>query len=75
DLSPDERAAFFDRDAGVEAVRGDVATLIGEDGEDRITVDEVAEDAGTIGYEILVAVGRSRLPRLERTYETEGERA
>ncbi|MFW5951649.1 MAG: alanine racemase [Gemmatimonadota bacterium] len=57
------------------AVRGDVATLIGEDGAERITVDEVAEDAGTIGYEILVAVGRSRLPRLERTYETEGERA
>lgn len=57
------------------AERGDVVTLIGADGSERITVDEVAEQAETIGYEILVSVGSSRLPRIERTQETEGERA
>ncbi len=57
------------------AARGDVVTLIGSDGAERITVDEVAKQAETIGYEILVSVGSSRLPRIERTEETEGERA
>ena len=42
---------------------GDVATLIGEEGGERITVDEVAELAGTIGYEILTGL-TSRLPRV-----------
>lgn len=58
-----------------EARRGDVVTLIGSDGGARITVDEVAEQAETIGYEVLVSVGRSRLPRVERTEDTEGEKA
>lgn len=56
-----------------DAARGDVVTLIGSDGGARITVDEVAEQAETIGYEVLVSVGRSRLPRIEPTEETEGE--
>lgn len=51
----------------------DVATLIGEDGAERITVDEVAEQAGTIGYEVLVSVGSSRLPRIEREIDMESE--
>jgi alanine racemase len=42
---------------------GEVATLIGEDGGDRITVDEVAARVGTISYEILTGLG-SRLPRV-----------
>lgn len=42
---------------------GDVATLLGEDGREAITVDEVAELAGTISYEILVGFTR-RLPRV-----------
>ena len=42
---------------------GDVATLLGEDGREAITVDEVAELAGTISYEILVGFKR-RLPRV-----------
>ncbi len=62
-------------DSVPEARTGDVATLIGRDGGEQITVDEVAELANTIGYEILVAVGHSRLPRIERTDEREGERA
>ena len=37
--------------AGVEP--GEVATFIGSDGDERISVDEVAEQVGTISYEIL----------------------
>ena len=44
---------------------GEVATLIGRDGNEEITVDEVAGHAGTIGYEVLTGLG-SRLPRIER---------
>ena len=29
DLSPDERAALFERDAGIDAVRGDVSDIVG----------------------------------------------
>jgi alanine racemase len=32
---------------------GDVATLIGRDGEERVTAEELAELAGTINYEVL----------------------
>lgn len=49
----------------VEAERaapGDVATLIGSDGESVITLDEFAGWARTISYEILTGLG-SRLPR------------
>jgi len=35
---------------------GDTATLIGGDGEHRITLDEVAELAGTISYEVLTGL-------------------
>jgi len=47
---------------GVEV--GDVATLIGADGEDRISAEEVAGWSGTISYEVLTAIG----PRVERVY-------
>lgn len=43
--------------------RGDVATLIGRQGEETITADEVAAQVGTISYEVFCAVGR-RLPRV-----------
>ena len=43
---------------------GDVATIIGEDGGDEITVDEFARWAGTISYEVLTGLG----PRLHREY-------
>ena len=46
---------------GVEA--GDVATLIGESGAERITVDEVAGLAGTISYEVLTGF-TPRIPRI-----------
>jgi alanine racemase len=51
-----------------EVEAGDVATLIGRSAEECITVDEVAETAGTISYEILTGF-TPRLPRLERENE------
>jgi alanine racemase len=43
---------------------GDVATLVGADGEAEITVDEFAAWGGSIGYEVLARLG----PRLPRVY-------
>lgn len=43
---------------------GDLATLIGTDGGETITVDEIARLADTISYEIVCAVGK----RVRRTY-------
>jgi alanine racemase len=43
---------------------GDVVTLIGEDGGERITAEQVAEWSGTISWEVLTALG----PRVERRY-------
>ena len=48
------------RDASV----GDIATLIGKDGDQEITVEELAEKADTIPYEILTGIGN----RVERRY-------
>ena len=48
---------------GVEV--GDVATLVGSDGDAHIPVDEVAELAGTISYEILTGF-TPRVPRVWR---------
>ncbi|MEW6336146.1 MAG: alanine racemase [Acidobacteriota bacterium] len=42
---------------------GDVATLIGADGDERVTAEELAEIAGTINYEILAGVS-PLLPRV-----------
>ncbi len=43
---------------------GDVATLIGRDGDDAITLDEFAGWAGSISYEVLARLGA----RVERRY-------
>jgi alanine racemase len=43
---------------------GDVGTLIGADGDERITAEEVGEWSGTISYEVLTSIG----PRVERRY-------
>lgn len=43
---------------------GDIATLIGSDGDQRITAEEVGEWSGTISYEVLTSIG----PRVERRY-------
>ena len=47
--------------SGVEI--GDIATLIGRDGQDSIALDEVATAAETVSYEILTGL-TSRLPRV-----------
>lgn len=49
-----------------DAEVGDVATLLGRDGDEEIGVDEVAARVGTISYEVLTGL-TARLPRL---YET-----
>ena len=46
-----------------EAEVGDEVTLIGESGDQQITVDDVAVRCGTISYEILTGLG-TRLPRV-----------
>ena len=47
-----------------EAAAGDTATLIGADGNERITVEELAKRADTIPYDILTGIG----PRVPRQY-------
>jgi alanine racemase len=47
-----------------EVKAGDVVTLIGEDGSEHITAEELALRAGTIPYEILAGIG----PRVHREY-------
>lgn len=44
--------------------QGAVATLIGKDGDREITLDDMAEAAGTISYEVLTRIGA----RVERRY-------
>jgi alanine racemase len=45
-----------------EAAVGDEVALIGEQGSDRITADDLAAHTGTIAYEVLCAIGQ-RVPR------------
>ncbi len=45
------------------AAVGDDVVLIGEQGSDRITADDIAAHAGTIAYEVLCAIGQ-RVPRV-----------
>lgn len=43
--------------------QGDIVTLVGKDGENVITVEEVAELAGTFNYEFICGIGK-RIPRV-----------
>ena len=68
--APDARAAHAARDAHAAAHRpppapgpGDVVTFVGRDGGLELPLEEVAELAGTIPYEILTGLSR-RLPRV-----------
>ena len=50
---------------GIEGVEvGDIVTLIGRDGEERITAEDVGRWSGTISYEVLTSLGH----RVERVY-------
>lgn len=46
-----------------EAVSGDIVTLIGRDGDDIITADDLASMYGTIGYEVVCGISK-RVPRI-----------
>jgi alanine racemase len=48
-----------------EAQVGDEVVLIGRQGQDQITADDIAEWAGTISYEVLCSIG----PRIPRLYQ------
>lgn len=49
---------------GIEgAAAGDIATIVGQDGEDSITFDELAKYADTISYELFCLIGK-RVPRV-----------
>ena len=63
-ISMDMTVVDITGDEGVEV--GDTATLIGAEGDFAITLDEVAELAGTISYEILTGLA-ARLPRIWKT--------
>ncbi len=63
--------SFLDVTAVPEAVPGSRVTLVGPDGDERIDANELAEAAGTIGYEIV-----ARLPaELPRRYVDDASRA
>ncbi len=47
-----------------DVTEGDVVTLIGVDGEEKITAEHVGRWSGTISYEVLTSLG----PRVERRY-------
>lgn len=46
-----------------EVKPGDIVTLIGQDGEDSITADELASWEGTVNYEVVCAISK-RVPRV-----------
>lgn len=48
---------------GTDAKAGDIVTLIGKDGDDMITADELASWYGTIGYEVVCGISK-RVPRI-----------
>ncbi|MBQ0101688.1 MAG: alanine racemase [Firmicutes bacterium] len=49
----------------IEGVKvGDTVTLIGTDGENAITFEEVADAAGTIPYEIMTNLSKPRVPKI-----------
>ena len=51
---------------GIPGVReGDRVTLMGQDGGDRITADELAAWAGTISYEVYCLLGAANLRRYQ----------
>lgn len=60
---------MFDLGPGADAELGDEITLLGRDGDDEIIIDELAERAGTITYELMTGLGM----RSRRYYISGGE--
>ena len=48
---------------GIDVKAGNIATMFGKDGEEKITADELADLYGTIGYEIICGISM-RVPRV-----------
>ena len=48
---------------GIDVKAGDIATMFGKDGSEKITADELADIYGTIGYEIICGISM-RVPRV-----------
>jgi alanine racemase len=61
-VSMDQLVVDISKVQGVAA--GEVVTLIGKDGKEEVTVEELARHAGTIPYDILTGIG----PRVRREY-------
>ena len=49
---------------GIEVHKGDIATLLGKDGDEKISAQELADKIGTINYEVVSRIG----PRVERIF-------
>ena len=54
---------------GMDVCKGDEVTLIGKEGDEAITVEEMAELAGTFNYEFVCNLGK----RIPRVYYREGK--
>lgn len=53
----------------VQADAGDIVTLIGRDGDDFISADELAAIYGTIGYEVVCGISK-RVPRIYISHQS-----
>jgi len=67
-VSMDNITVDLGPDAGARRLRGERAILIGRQGEERITAEEVARRLGTINYEVTCAL----TPRVSRAYHRDG---
>jgi len=67
-VSMDNITVDLGADAAAERLRGEPATLIGGQGQERITAEEVARRLGTINYEVTCAL----TPRVSRAYHRDG---
>jgi len=67
-VSMDSITVDLGADAGAGQLRGDRAVLIGIQGSERITAEEVARRLETINYEITCAL----TPRVPRVYHRDG---
>jgi len=49
--------------SGLDVHKGDIVTLIGKDGDNYLSVDELAQEMGTINYEVVCMIS-ARVPRV-----------
>jgi alanine racemase len=59
----------LDLGPGARDAVGDEVVLVGTDGDERITAEELANRLGTISYEITCGIG----PRVPREHHRDGE--